>query len=286
MAELHLTESLRIKSSHGKFSDLSPLLMRLSTISKNNLEKSQKMIHIYESCLLHMKVYVACNNETISMLYLNLGALFESGNNTEKALICYEKASELRVKGGSNIRIEALVRMATLLMCCECDVEAKDTLDMVCKETECKDTAQVLMLQGQLLERSNKVHEAIECYEKALLVESNHDQEIVIRCKADLSNLLLGLQLHENAKKHVDDVINRSEGIVKVKLFLLRGQILQTEQKENEALKYFDGAISLLLALNKKKSSSNSFQEKSYRLLLAKAKYLKGSVQGKCFFYY
>lgn len=214
------------------------------------------------------------------MLYLNLGILYESGNNTEKALICYEKSSEFRLKGDSNIRIEALVRMATLLMCCERDVEAKDTLEMVYKETEYKDTAQVLMLEGQLLERSNKVHEAIEYYNKALSVESNHDDEIVIRCKADLANLLLGLQLHENAKQHVDDAIGRSDGIVKAKLFLIRGQILQTKQKDNDALKYFDNAISLLLAHNKK-VSSNYFQAKSYRLLLAKAKYLKGSVQGK-----
>lgn len=254
--------------------------MKLSVIQAGT-KKSQQMIGIYENCLLHTKMYGGSCKKMISIIYLNLGIVFESKNNSEKALICYEKSSEVRVQGNSETTLQALIRRATLLICCGRDEEAKAVIQLAYKESENKEAAEILMLEGQLYERSNKVQEAIDRYTLAISAAARRNKELLSRCKAEIANLLVGLQKFHQAKEYIDGALKSSEGMVKAKLFVLRGQIYQSEKKEDKALRCFDKAINLLIIFSKTMALSNLYHIKSHRILLAKAKFFKACIQCK-----
>ena len=58
-AEQCYSESLRIKSLYCQFSDLTLLLLKLSTLNKEH-GNYRKSIDIYEKCLIHRKIVVGC----------------------------------------------------------------------------------------------------------------------------------------------------------------------------------------------------------------------------------
>ena len=254
--------------------------MKLSMVQKGT-KNAQRMIRIYENCLLHLKVYGGSCKKMISMIYLNLGIVYESRNKFEKALICYEKCSEIKAQDNSSTKVQALIRRVTLLLCCERDEEAKAVLQLVCEEGEIHQRAEILMLEGQLYERSSQVREALERYTLALSMAATQNKQTVARCKAEIANLLFGLEKYQDAKLHVDDALKSSDGMVKAKLLLLRGQICQSEKNEKKALQCFDKAITILITFNKKMTLSNLHHIKTHRMLLAKAKFFKGCIQGK-----
>ena len=96
----------------------------------------------------------------------------------------------------------------------------------------------------------------------------------------DKANLLFKVNRQKEARASLSEASSQSEGLIQAEAMLMQGQTFEYDSEYVQALQIYETALSVLLVFSKGKTA-DSYQIRSYNLLMAKTKYHKGCIQGK-----
>jgi len=277
-AKQYLSEALRIKNTLDTNMDMSPILLKLSTLHMGSGHYA-KAINLYERCLMHKKIFFGDIDTSIANIYLSLGIAHNSINNFDKALICFDICANAK-NIEDIIIVKALTNRIDLLLQFEnCDDEASECLKQALNKTgESVERAQLLVFQGQILERFGKYERAINSYDDGVsMFQSNGvDSAVVTRALADKARILLKCDRVAEAESCLDNALHRAEGCIKAELLVLKGEVFDQLENTESALNCYEKALAIL----SKHRATDPRDVKSGRLQLAKTLYLIGCIQG------
>ncbi len=234
-AEQYFMESLRIKSLGCPFSDMVQLLLKISSLSAQN-GNYKKSIDLHEKCVLHRKIFFGEKDPDTLKLYLKLGTVFECGDFSEKALICYDKC--IKIDDSENaIYLKALSKKVRLLLELYRDEEAANCIKKA--QLQDREIPELLALQGQIYERSNEEEKAMHHYNSALNLFTQAERQndpMAVRVQCDKAQLLLKDNQLKEAKACLPETSDLNGDLIQAEILVMKGQIFELEREYDQAM--------------------------------------------------